>query len=222
MRLFISVLATTAMILSASTAFAAATWSVAASTSDGSPLDAVTQGAQIILDITLRTDDFAFGIAGSVNDYDNAIVGLDAGASLISASVLNQVCIPGAGCFAGLTNQVGGAITFEERTNTGPGPEAEFLAALGLAAAGGQGDVDPGIVTGVAGDPQFRIIYTALTPGTTTMQIGTYEEYQDGYTGTVDSIANNTTLQITVVPEPGTALLMGLGLAGLAAAGRRN
>jgi hypothetical protein len=32
----------------------------------------------------------------------------------------------------------------------------------------------------------------------------------------------NTGVSINVIPEPGTALLMGLGLAGLAAAGRRN
>ena len=221
MRLFISVLATTAMILSASTAFAAATWTVDASTSDGSALSAVTPGAQIILDITLRSDDFAFGVAGSVNDYDNSVVGLNAGASLISPNVFNAFCASPTTCFGGLTNQIGSAITFAERA-VGPGVEAEFLAALGLAQAGGQGSLDPGVVTGVAGDPQFRIVFDAIGIGSTTLQIGTFAEYQDGYVGSVDEIANNTSVAITVIPEPGTALLMGLGLAGLATAGRRN
>lgn len=221
MRLFISVLATTAMILSASTAFAQANWSVSASTSDGSSLDAVTPGAQIILDITLRTTDFAFGIAGSVNNYDNSIVGLDAAASLISASVLNQVCVPGVGCFGGLSNSVGNPIVFAERA-VGPGVEAEFLAAVSTNQAGGTGTTDPGVESGVTGDPQFQIVYTALAPGSTQFQIGTYAEYLDGYTGSASSVSNNTTLDITVVPEPGTALLMGLGLAGLAGAGRRS
>ncbi len=221
MRLFISVLASAAMILSASTAFAQANWSVSASTSDGSALDAVTPGAQIILDITLRTTDFAFGIAGSVNNYDNSIVGLDAGASLISASVLNQVCVPGVGCFGGLSNAVGNPIVFAERS-VGPGVEAEFLAAVSTNQAGGTGTTDPGIATAVTGDAQFRIVYNALAAGSTQFQIGTYAEYLDGYTGTESSVSNNTTLDITVIPEPGTALLMGLGLVGLAGAGRRS
>jgi len=33
---------------------------------------------------------------------------------------------------------------------------------------------------------------------------------------------NNATYTVQVVPEPGTALLMGLGLAGLTAGGRRK
>lgn len=222
MRLLISVLATTAMILSASTAFAQATWTVDASTSDGSALTGVTPGAQIILDITLRTSDFGFGIAGSVNSYDNTIVGLDAASSLLSPSVLNAFCSSPTTCFGGIVNQVGGAITFQERTSTGPGPEAEFFSGVSLSQAGGQGQLDPGVVTGVAGDPQFRVVFNALAPGTTTLQIGTFEAFQDAYIGSASDVANNTSLQITVVPEPGTALLMGLGLAGLAAAGRRN
>jgi len=211
MRLFISVLATTAMFFTASLASAAVTWTVDASTSDGSPLTAVTPGAQIILDITARTDDFDFGLAGSVNDYDNTIVGLDAASSLLRPNVFVAFCSDPNTCFGGLDNQVGGAITFQERA-VGPGVEAEFLAALGLSAAGGQGSLDPGIVTGVTGDPQFRVIYTALAEGTTTLQIGTYAEYQDGYVGTVDELANNTTVTITV-PEAGalTSSLAALG-----------
>lgn len=221
MRLFISVLATAAMILSASTAFAQANWSVNAFTSDGSALDAVTPGAQITLDITLRTDDFGLGIAGSVNNYDNTIVGLDAASSIIPASVLNAICVAPGSCFGGLVNQVGSAITFMERA-VGPGVESEFLAAVATSPAGGTGTLDQGAATGIAGDPQFRVVFNAIGVGSTTLQIGTYAEYLDGYTGTASSVSNNTTLDITVIPEPGTALLMGLGLVGLAGAGRRS
>jgi hypothetical protein len=220
MRLFTSFLATVAMLAMAPAAFAAVSYSVNASTSDASPLSNVTIGAQIILDIQVSTDDFALAVAGSVNNYDNSVVGLNTGASIISSTVFNQVCIPSAGCFNGLTNQVGGAIAFAENA-VGPGVEAEFLAALGLAAAGGNGALDPAVGAGVG---QFQIVFDAIgAPGaSTTLNIGTFAEYLDGYTGTVDSLANNTSVTVTIVPEPGTALLMGLGLAGLAGAGRRE
>jgi hypothetical protein len=40
-------------------------------------------------------------------------------------------------------------------------------------------------------------------------------------TGGVELAFDNASYVVNVVPEPGTALLMGLGLAGLAARGRR-
>ena len=222
MRLFTSFLATVAMLAMAPAAFAGVIYTASATTSDASPLTAVTPGAQIIIDITVRTDDFASGVAGSVNNYDNSVVALDAGASTIASTIFNAFCFPAAGCFNGLSNQIGGAITFQENA-VGPGVEAEFLAALGLSPAQGNGSIDEGL-GGVSGAPQFQIVFDAIgAPGSsTTLNIGTFAEYLDGYTGTVDSNATNTSVTVTIVPEPGTALLMGLGLAGLAGAGRRE
>ena len=74
MRLITGFLALTAAFFGASMASAAVTWTVDATTSDGSPLANVTVGATITLDITARTDDFALGVAGSVNNYDNTVV----------------------------------------------------------------------------------------------------------------------------------------------------
>jgi len=224
MRLFTSFLATVAMLAMAPAAFAGVIYTASATTSDGSPLTAVTQNAQIIIDITVRTDDNAFSVAGSVNNYDNSVVGLNAGASTIASTVFNQFCFPASGCFNGLANQVGSTITFQENA-VGPGVEAEFLAALGLSAAGGNGSIDEGL-GGVGGAPQFQIVFDAIgaAGSSTTLNIGTFAAFLDGYTGTVDSNATNTSVSITIapIPEPGTALLMGLGLAGLAGAGRRE
>ncbi len=222
MRLFVFAIATAAIFLSASTAFAGATWTVVASTNGAGGLGALEIGDQIILDVTLRTDDFGFAIAGSVNNYDNTVVSLNAGASLIAPNVLNAACFPAFGCIQGLANQVPAPIPFQENA-VGPGVEAEFLAALGVTAAAGQGSVDEGAATGIAGDAQFQIVFTAAGPGTTTLNVGTFAAYLDGYTGSFDTDVNNPAgVTVTVVPEPGTALLMGLGLAGLAAAGRRE
>ncbi len=212
-----------ATILTASSAWGAAIWSVSASSSDGSPLVAVTPGSQIVLDISLRTTDRAFSIAGSVSGYDNRFIRLNTYESMISETVLSQVCIPGGFCFGGLSNYYGGSgsYTFEERA-VGPGVEAEFLAAYATAAAGGDGSIDPGVATGVPGDAQFRIVFDVIgvLHGTTTLQIGTFAEYLDGYSGTEDQLSENASVTITVVPEPSTALLVGLGLGGLAAARR--
>ena len=225
MRLFTSILATVAMLAMAPSAFAAITYTATATTSDSSPLSAVTVGAQIIIDITVRTDDFASAAGGSVNNYDNSVVALNAGASTIAGTIFNQICVAPGTCFNGLTNQSGSAIPFAETTVGTVGVESQFLNALGLAPAGGNGSVDEGAVGGVTGDAQFQIVFDASAGGSTTLNIGTYFAYQDGYTGT-DGLdpgtSTNTSIAITVIPEPGTALLMGLGLAGLAGAGRRK
>ncbi len=231
MRRTISIFTTTMMFLVPSTALALATWTVDATTSDGSPLDAVTQGAQVILDITLRTTDFGLGLAGSVNDYDPSVVTLNAAESAISESILVGIGTgPGTG-LGGLFNihSAGGGAPFAEQevfvglgNPVFVGYESEFFGGIRLTPTAGNGSLDQGIVTGTAGDPQFRIVMDVVgAPGdTTTMNVGTYVRYLDAYCGNVDcefGVSNsiNTSVSITIVPEPSTALLIGLGLAGL-------
>lgn len=63
------------------------------------------------------------------------------------------------------------------------------------------------------------ITFRAVGAGVTT--IGTFLAPADtGAQG--DTFDGGASIQVTVVPEPGTALLMGLGLAGLGLAGRRS
>jgi len=201
-------------LMMSSAANAGVIYSVSALTSDASPLSAVTPGSQIILDITVRTDDFALGVAGSVSGYDNTVVAFNAGASTIASTVLNAFCFPAAGCFGGLENQIGSTIPLQENA-VGPGVEVEFLAALALSPAGGNGSIDEGL-GGVTGAPQFQLVFDVIGIGSTTFNIGTFAEYLDGYTGTIDNNATNASVSLIYLPEPSTALLVGFGLAGLA------
>ncbi len=76
-----------------------------------------------------------------------------------------------------------------------------------------------------AGPDSFSVEFQATSAGTYTITVGQVAGHpEDIYSGG-DNVYNNGTLSYTVngvVPEPGTALLMGLGLAGLASAGRRD
>ena len=51
---------------------------------------------------------------------------------------------------------------------------------------------------------------------------GNLDEFTVAHASVAGSVSLGGPVTITVIPEPGTALLMGLGLAGLAAAGRRR
>ena len=79
--------------------------------------------------------------------------------------------------------------------------------------------------------PHTSMITTAPGPATPTAtymlsagggntQVAPTVTWLDGYTGSGDSLANMTFVSVTVIPEQGATLLIGLGLAGLAS--RRN
>jgi len=218
MRLFTSLIATAAILFSASTAFASATWSVAA-TASGGDLNAMAVGDTLTLDIKLEMSAAGemIAIAGSVNNYDTGVVSVDAGASSVNngptgtpADLLFGFIQAGVGSFNGVTNL---ETSVSDTSIQGPGQEDTFLSILGTAGAGGDGTAEAA---------QFQVVYNVIGAGTTTLRVGTFTDYADAFSGASDSIVNNTGVTITVVPEPGTALLMGLGLAGLAAAGRRE
>ena len=211
MRLFTSLIATAAILFSASTAFASATWTVTA-TASGGDLNAMASGDTLTLDIKLETNlpGEMIAIAGSVNNYDTSVVSVNAGASTVAANLLFAFIIPGTGSFNGVANLES---VVADTSVQGPGQEDTFLSVLGTAGAGGDGTSE---------SAQFQIVYNVIGAGTTTLRIGTFADYADAFSGANDNVVNNTAVTITVVPEPGTALLMGLGLAGLAAAGRRE
>ena len=211
MRLFTSLIATAAILFSASTAFASATWFVTA-TASGGDLNAMASGDTLTLDIKLETSAAGemIAIAGSVNNYDTSVVSVDAVASTVAQNLLFAFIIPGTGSFNGVANLESGVA---DTSNQGAGQEDTFLSILGTSGVGGDGTTE---------SAQFQIVYNVIGAGTTTLRIGTFADYADAFSGASDNVVNNAAVTITVVPEPGTALLMGLGLAGLAAAGRRE
>ena len=202
---------TLASLFAASTAFASSTWTVVA-TASGGDLNAMTIGDTLTLEVKLETSapGEMIATAGSVNNYDTGVVSVNAGASTVAANLLFAFIIPGTGSFNGVANLESGVA---DTSVQGPGQEDTFLSILGTAGAGGDGTAEAA---------QFQIVYNVIGAGTTTLRIGTFADYADAFSGASDNVVNNAAVTITVVPEPGTALLMGLGLAGLAAAGRRE
>ena len=202
---------TLASLFAASTAFASSTWTVTA-TASGGDINAMAIGDTLTLEVKLETSAAAemIATAGSVNNYDTSVVSVDAVASTVAAELLFAFIIPGTGSFNGVANLESGVA---DTSVQGPGQEDTFLSVLGTAGAGGDGTSE---------SAQFQIVYNVIGAGTTTLRIGTFADYADAFSGANDNVVNNTAVTITVVPEPGTALLMGLGLAGLAAAGRRE
>jgi hypothetical protein len=221
MRLFVSVIATTAMFFAASVAGAAATFTATASSSGG-PISALNPGDVVTIDITLGSDGSAvFGLGVSAVGYNPAIASFTSGS--VPANVLNAICVAPGTCFGGLANTTGSAA--ESTANVPNLPEIQLFNGVSTVAVNGTGSADQGVITLVAGDPQFQIVFTAgSTFGSTTISIGANDAYGDQVIGTGGAVeaATNAAVTLTVIPEPGTALLMGLGLAGLASAGRRN
>ena len=119
----------------------------------------------------------------------------------------------------------------ERRRRLGPslslanplGPEVQYLNAASTAGSSFTGVTDEG-VDGLAGSAQFQLVFEASGPGTTTIEFGADQDYGDALilAGGLIGVTNSAFVTLNVVPEPGTALLMGLGLAGLASAGRRK
>jgi hypothetical protein len=221
MRLFVSVIATTAMFFVASVAGAATTFTATASSSGG-PLSALNPGDVVTIDIQLTSDGEAlYGLGGSAVGYDASVAVFSTGTT--TASALNLVCLPApTGCLGGLPNSTSNPLT--ESSLNAPGlPEVQFFNGISVAPITGTGLLDEGY-SGVAGTAQFQLVFSAGAAGTTTINLGANGAYGDNAIGAGGTTlaSTNGAITITVVPEPGTAILMGLGLVGLASAGRRN
>ena len=217
MRLFTSLIAV-AIIFAASAASAAVSWSVSGSSSGD--LNDAQPGDVITIDITLSSDGTAvFGIGGSVHGADVGSVTLSGGTT--SSAALVQFATGAGTGFGGLDSTQAVALDA-----AGGDAGIQFFNGVSISGTPASGAADISPVTSAAGGPQFQVLVSVnagLAPGTYTLDVGA-GHVTDGVVGNGGGSLASTdgSVSFTVVPEPGTALLMGLGLAGLAGAGRRK
>ncbi len=205
-----------ALLLGASAAQADVTFTATTTTTGSRPLNALQVGDTITIDLRISSTGTPAiaGVGASARDYDTAVVSFTSGNSV--ASFLNEICIPGTGCFNGLDNQVAGALS-EDNDFPSVGPFVKFANAVSTTPRTGTGAQDPGLdgIVG-GGDAQFRLVFTAQAEGSTTIALGTRSSEPIVGDAIVEaggaiSDATNVLLNITV-PEPSTAAI---GLAGL-------
>jgi hypothetical protein len=159
---------------------------------------------------------------------DLTLSGMQAGGAVLTSGQsavahFTQFCSPSA-CFGGL-NTIDNA--FYNPSDLGasgaytPGDDSALVAntisTSGATAGAGVGD--PGLVGALNEPSALDVVMNLVAQNAGTLQLFLSGNYSDG----TDVIGlSGPTLTVNVVPEPGTALLMGLGLAGLAGAGRRK
>ena len=201
--------------------------------------DVVTFG--LLLENATQENVFALGVGvygydeGAVGSAtDNHLVFVSSTASLSAFNTAGLV-IPG---FGVVNNNDGVANSTVAGVQSGaPFPFNQELRAvlfngIGTSAATGTGNDDAGVgggLTGIGSDIHIQVSFlvqglnsTVASPTAVTLEFGTGQFGNEAIgTGGSTRAFNNASSTLTIVPEPGTALLMGLGLAGLASIRRR-
>ncbi|MFK7896304.1 MAG: PEP-CTERM sorting domain-containing protein [Myxococcota bacterium] len=194
-------------------------------------LDGETVTIDLVLENVTQEDIFGLEILATGYDVGNDGTAINnhlvLSGGVVASSVFSTAFVPGGvGGVGGLANlrtaptEQGRRPPFMDPLRT-----SLFLGAA-LASSNGDGTLDSGIAGGQTngGDVHLQVQFTAqagltgIDANTVTLNFGT-GEFGSAAIGANGQILafSNASVDITVVPEPGTALLMGLGLAGLAA-----
>jgi hypothetical protein len=189
-----------AMVLWTASA-SAVTFSVLSTvTSNGSPLNALDIGETVTIRLRIIDSTGVFGLGASAWDYNESIIDYQTGSGQTVASINHAVCIPGTGCFSGLSNTLTNPLT---ETSIGvSGNRVLIFNGVGLTATNTNAS-DPGLDNVVGGgDAQVSLVFAAIANGTTQIRIGTgYNGDGEVLAGGVTTQDDNTTINITV-PEP--------------------
>ncbi len=206
MRLFSSILAGIATFAFAATASAALNVSVSAD----ADTQALLPGQEFTLTIELSTTS-----AGEARGLSLRAAGWAPGdLSFVSATIPNfaGAATPNGAVF-GL--DLGGGVVINGLNNALTGPV--------------DNGTDVHLFNGVtpnptsSAGPEIFTLTLLYNGGVGSIEVGSIASFGDAYVSAIDgTTAPTTSVAYAPIPEPGTALLMGLGLAGLAAAGRRE
>ena len=231
---FASALGALAILVLSSVASALTTFNV---TTDRMPDESgvirMALGQLLTIDIRLSGGTGVYGLAASVWGYDESTIDFAGGRAV--SSINHAIVVPALGAFEGLRNRAVAGHPSPGQVSSGAlgetalganGNRVQFFGGGGVWATNSN-DADPGL-DGSAADAQFRLVFMflVLSSNNPVINIGT------GYAGDGEVLANglidqsvNVQLRLAETadsPEPGTAILLGAGLALLASVGRRE
>ena len=226
MRLFVTLLAT-AMMFAAGAASAVELFLVGASASGAA---SIPVGGSVTIELRMSNVSATevWGLGASAHGYAG-------GLSFTSGRAVRQylraddglgdpVSVPNlAGTSSGGTGLALQRVLAESQIGAN-GPRVQMaLSALTAGHSTVPLGFDFGLDANTATSPMFRLTFQGIAPGVYTILLdSSYQGDLVNLAGGASGEIAGTQFVVTVVPEPGTALLMGLGLAGLAVAGRRE
>jgi hypothetical protein len=178
--------------------------------------DDLQPGEIVTIGIRLSEGRDVYGLGASAYGYDESVIDFESGWAV--GAINYAIAIPGVVSSRVLMNYAmaqNGALS--ESSIGSNGNRVLFFNGVSLVPTRSN-PLDPGLNAAVGGmDDQFRLVFRAIGPGRTVIRIGTgYEgDGEVGLGGSLDT-SSNVEVAITVIPEPGAAVFVGLGLAGLA------